>query len=221
MMRLLSRRIGQLTTTNDRPDLDHPSSSSIIDEHLRSISDQQIRSIFARIKVSFSPRSSAFSRLKPQQSLLLLLVERDLQLGIEQVPLVDNVALRNTPPIAEQRSHFDLCDKKQIKQIKGATNYYFSYLFTCKPARAFRLLEALLLRLDLPPIHRRKGLGFDWSIITKLTHLFHGFRHFSKPEVLHKFLPDPDLTTKTALFLNCAKATLCGENWHKNSSTRK
>ena len=124
MMRLLSRRIGQLTTTNDRPDLDHPSSSSIIDEHLRSISDQHIRSIFARIKVSFSPRSSAFSRLKPQQSLPLLLVERDLQLGIEQVPLVDNVALRNTPPIAELRSLFDSCDKKQIKQNKRATNYY-------------------------------------------------------------------------------------------------
>ena len=104
---------------------------------------------------------------------------------------------------------------------KGATNYYFSYLFTCKPARAFRLLEALLLRLDLPPIHRWKGLGFDWSIITKLTHLFHGFRHFSKPEILDKFCPDPDLTSKTAPFLNCAKSTLCGENWHKNSSTRK
>ena len=59
---------------------------------------------------------------------------------------------------------------EKLLLVEGATKYYFSHLFTCKPAKAFHLLGAL--RLDLPPIHRWKRLAFDWSIITKLTRTY-------------------------------------------------
>ena len=107
---------------------------------------------------------------------------------------------------------------EKLLLVEGATKYYFSHLFTCKPAKAFHLLGAL--RLDLPPIHRWKRLAFDWSIITKLTRTY-----FTDLDILAslKFWTTSALTRtwhkKRGKFLKRAKPTLCcGENWHKNSS---